>query len=174
MRPKFMYAKYFLSSKNWKHKYFISLSFYKAKLGGRVAQVMPENCPHSNSRAWKQISLKPMCNVMSMQIFHFPNEPPLSLSAVWLLRLSLSEGKHSPVLAHLQVKLIDHKFFPRTFLNGSACHWGGGHYVSELCGVLSGVHRPSMFQLRSWHCLVLVTDPCNELRSRGGCLDFCD
>ena len=88
MRPKFMYAKYFLSSKNWKHKYFISLSFYKAKLGGRVAQVMPENCPHSNSRAWKQISLKPMCNVMSMQIFHFPNEPPLSLSAVWLLRLS--------------------------------------------------------------------------------------
>ena len=40
MRLKFMYAKYFLSSKNRENKHFISLSFYKAKVGGRVAQVI--------------------------------------------------------------------------------------------------------------------------------------
>lgn len=54
MRLKFMYAKYFLSSKNRENKHFISLSFYIAQVGGRVAQVklcLPENCRHSNSRA---------------------------------------------------------------------------------------------------------------------------
>ena len=44
MRLQFMYAKYFLSSKNRENKYFISLSFYKAKVGGRVVQV--KLCPN--------------------------------------------------------------------------------------------------------------------------------
>ena len=59
-----------------------------------------------------------MCIVMSMQIFHFPNEPPLSQTANCLG--PVYREIPSPMLAHLQVKLIDYPLFLRTLLNGSA------------------------------------------------------
>ena len=55
---------------------------------------------------------------MSMQIFHFPNEPPLSQTANCLG--PVYREIPSPMLAHLQVKLIDYPLFLRTLLNGSA------------------------------------------------------
>ena len=72
-----------------------------------------------------------MCIVMSMQIFHFPNEPQLSqpancLGPVYIAENTLSQSQS----AHLQVKLIDYPLFLRTLLNGSAMSLAWcGHYA---------------------------------------------
>ena len=180
MRLQFMYAKNFLSSKNWENKHFISLSFYIAKVGGRVAQVL--------YYAWKFkleslkadfIKTHVYCNVYANFSF---SKRASALPDSQLSRSSVhSREIPSPMLAHLQVKLIDYPLFLRTLLNGSAMSLAlCGHYagwMSELCWVPRAERWAwtlNMDQLRSWHCLVLVTDPCNELWARGDWRDFCD